>query len=193
MRPDEINNLERDVELDLARWADRLNALPSNAALQAAQTVARIELETVSLVAQPGPGVLKRVRAAVAAELAGAGARRDWWLQRWLATPSLGSLSAAAMLLVCVGVGWYASTLTTTAPQGNVEMILAALPETSTDPILSEVRSLADRLNTNAALESDDDDESLTDLVREMDRLLAEPESDSGATPGASPRRGVMG
>lgn len=176
----DLNNLERQIEQDLARWAPRLGASPRPDLLDAVRSAMHLEVHEAWLSDQPvpvpAPGVLKRVHAAVAAELAGTGSRHGRLLHRWLTSQGRGSLAAAAMLLLCIGVIWYAGTLTSSIGSREADLVLAALPESATDPILAAIQGLAEDLGDGIGLsaEADDDEESLSDLVQEMDQLLDE-------------------
>jgi hypothetical protein len=194
---DDLNNLERDVELDLARWAGRLDVAPRDELMPSVRAMARVELDAAWMAAQPSPlpnpAALRRVRTAVAAELAGTGSRRGLLL-RWVSSQGMGSMGAAAMLVLCIGVIWYAGTLASSVGSCDVETLLAAMTDSSTDSILDEVRSATDDLNDDAAVSvDDDDDESLGDLVREMDQLLDERGPAKGTSQLGVKPRGALG
>lgn len=194
---EDLNNLECSIEQELARWAPRLDALPRPDLLDAVRLATRLELHEAWLADQPAPapapGVLARVRAAVAAELSGS--RRGLLWQRWCASPGLGSLGAAAMLLLCVGMVWYAGTLTARVGPRDGDLLLAAVPESTADPILDEVQGLAAAIGDEVGLAAgaEDDGESLSDLVQEMDELLAEPAPARTTPPLGPPNTKVMG
>ena len=176
---DDLNNLEREIERDLARYAHLLDVSVPAEVSESVRTAAQLELHLAWLGAQPAPvptpGTLERVRTAVAAELAGARPGRSRLLHRWLTSQGLGSLGAAAMLLLCIGVIWYAGTRKpSTGGGGDVYRLLAAMPESNTDPILKEVQGLAEDLRDDTEVSMDEEEESLSDLVQEMDTLLDE-------------------
>lgn len=177
---EDLNSLERDLEQEYARWAPRLDASPRPDLLDAVRSATRLEVLGAWLADRPAPapspGVLERVRAVVAAELA-ASSNRSRMLQRWLNSQGLGSLAAAAMLLLCVGIVWYAGALTSGVGTREGDRILAAVPESAADPILEEVQGLAAAIGDEAGLsvDAEDEDESLSDLVQEIDQLLDEP------------------
>jgi hypothetical protein len=184
----DLNSLERQIEQDLARWAPRLDASPRPGLLDSVRAAAHLEAHEAWLSDQPAPapapGVLERVRAAVVAELGGTGSRHGQRLRHWLTAQGRGSLAAAAMLLLCIGVIWYAGTLTSSLGAREAELVLAALPESAADPILEEIQGLAKNLSDDIgpAVETDDEEESLSDLVQEMDQLLDERDPAQGTS-----------
>jgi hypothetical protein len=172
---EDLSSLERNIERELAGWADRLDVRPAEELIESVREAVRIELDERWLATQlspaPGPAVLHRVRFAVRAELERLGARPALWWRRRISAQALGSMGAAAMLLLCVGVIWYAAGLGRPPSSGETERLVAIVPEPVTDPILAAVQSLEDDFRESV---SEDDGEDLTDLVREMDRLLDE-------------------
>lgn len=171
---DDLNSLEREVERDLARWTRRLDVAPPDEVIQSVRAAVQVELQA----------------AWMAAESARAGLRRGRRLRRWLSAQATGSVGAAAMLALCIGVIWYAGTLSSSAGSSDVEMLLAAMPD---DPLLAEVQSLADDLGEDPVFLIDDDEESLGDLVREMDQLLDERSSTRDTSQLGVKRAGAVG
>jgi hypothetical protein len=177
---DNLDDLEREVEQELGRWAARLDVRPAEKGVRnllpgqpegcCAEKVPDAFFRSSPV---PGAAVLERVRLAVAAELELAGAHRAWWWQRRIKSQGLGSLGAAAMLLLCLGLIWYVGGLKRSTSSGEVDRLVDAVPESSADPILAAVQSLEDDFRKNLAL-TEEEGESLGDLVQEMDRLLDE-------------------
>jgi len=194
---DGLHSLEREIEREMTRWADRLDVPPHAQQIALIRAAVRREADEAWLAAQPSPplrpGALQRVRSAVAAELRAPGSREGSQLRWWISSQGLGSLGAAAMLLLCAGLVWYAGTLRLSAPA----MFADSAAGNSADPtdaelvqILAEVQSLEKDLSEDAPI-NEDESESLGDLVREIDRLIEEHATERSTS--AADRPGVLG
>ncbi|GMV97904.1 MAG: hypothetical protein AMXMBFR83_22570 [Phycisphaerae bacterium] len=107
--------------------------------------------------------------------------------------PAFGSLAAAAMLLLCVGIIRYAPSRLPSADPDDVADLVGALEiAASNDAITQAVLDVQRHFSDTEAL-PDTIEESLDDLVQEMDRILdrLEPvQRNSSLAPGPS---GVVG
>lgn len=196
----DLDRLEQEVERELARWGPRLDVRPAEQALGRAQQACRLELDEAWLRSQPAPSpspeVMARVRSAVAAELARSGRRIGLSWPRWLTPQATGSIAAAAVLLICVGVvrlaGPGAGASATAAVE--VDELLAAADRMWTgspaDDLEEAVRSIEDDLSGDAA--GDDAGDSLEEMLLEMDELL-EDEAAGGNRAAVPPEGGAWG
>lgn len=142
---EQLRQLELEVEAALARIAPRLDVHPSDACATRTRQAVRHELNERWLADQdavePSRFAMARTKSAVRAELArleatspGAALRRtaDRRL-RWIRAAS--ALSAAALILFCLGVIWQAGMLKPPAPTPDPAVI--ALAETEVDLLVS--------------------------------------------------------
>ena len=182
----DLDSLEREIERELGRWAERLDVFPPEEGVEFIRNAVRRELDRVWLAARssptPAPEVVDRVRRAVAAELMNhpgvdrgadalsAESQFGWWLRRL--SPAWGAVGAAAMLAFCIGVIWYAGTLFRPAESlSDADLFLVAVSASPLEPIRTQVQSLESQLPEDEAF-PDAEGESLDELIEELDELL---------------------
>jgi hypothetical protein len=134
MRPDE-ENMQYEIERDLAALAEDLAVSAPPAALDRARAAARRALDECWLAAHPGPvpsaKAMERVKAHVRAELNVAHSRsrngmvllthgREGRAGRWSRT--LGGLAAAAMIALSLGVIRYGGLIRSSSQPGELPL-----------------------------------------------------------------------
>lgn len=200
---EDLHKLELEVEAALASLSADLSVEPAEALIHRVKAAVRHELNEAWLGGQPSPSpstkVLQRVRAAVRDELRRSDervsveaevARRP--ARRLVRSPVWWSLTAAAAMIgIWVGIVHYAGTLEpaslSVAPDTEArldlfvevaEQVLAdldALEESITEPIWEYETGV------------------LSDIVSEIDELLAEPESSQNLSRRHTALRGAFG
>ncbi len=185
-----LDNLERELDAALAEWSDRLEVMPSEAAVARTRDAVRRELNEIWLAEQPMPRpmpeTVAHVKSAVRAEL-----RKARWqtrLLRW-------SPMAAAMIVLAVGLFHYARTgVETTSPtNGDDKFVYVANTVFADDPALSAIETELEAIEQSIdqfGLTGDYYQSELDRLGNEMDALETTLDRMSQAS-GA--RQGVVG
>ena len=198
---DDLQNLENDVERQLAEWSRRLSVSLDSEKLSMLRTAVKREVNEQWLASQPMPlpseAALAQVRSRVHAELrdtqrAGSTCtlQRSSW-RRLISAQGMASLGAAAMLLICVGIVRYVGNRSMDAGVDTGTLASVFNATSTTDSIQSAVASLEE--SDQDEWSADDGDGSLEDLVQEMDDILEAHDTPARTSAQPTAERGVLG
>lgn len=199
----ELHNLEREIDAELASWASELEVKPREALVPRVQAAVRHELNEAWLADLPtpkaSPELTTRVRDAVHAELE-SGRRTRGPGFHW--SPAWSSIASAAAIGICVGIIHLAGTLKTSSPtevqttDRYLDQFVEAAEEvlddeTMTSDLMAEMDALSERI---AQWQPADDEEAevIDNLLDEFDELLSTPEPSEGTGQAPSPSRGAI-
>lgn len=187
---EDTRDFESQVEARFEEWAPRIDRAPGPSAdvLDRVKAAVRHELNEEWLASQsspsPSPAALQKVRAAVRQELARSSSGPGW-SRRWLISPRLAGLAAAAMLMIGVGIvqwGAYFSghvdepptqDIWLAAAEEQVDLFVEAAqvamgPDAFSESILNELDAIHARLARTTQAEPGED------LLDELDSALQE-------------------